>query len=412
MQAERIDYSKRNFIYALVEGAFYYTGYTFFDVYIVIPVFIDALTGDLRLAGLAVTLKLAFYFLPQLMMGHFTPRLKNLPFFVGIAGFCGRAGFFIVPLVLLTGFDPYIKVFALYLALMLGSLGDGLTHVPWLDILGRTIPGNIRGKLLGYQQLFGGIGGLAAGYMIKIILAGKGTSISSRYALLFFWGAALLAISGALLSLLKDNRNHTREKRSILSYLSGLHRHVAGNKAYTRFIITQCLFYFNGLAAPLYVLFAKKNFNLDEKTVTTLMFIQIIGSLAGGMLWGNLSQKKGNKVTIQVSILVNLLVAAIAASLVFAAEAWVIVPLVVVLFGAGTLLGAYIGYTNYLIEIIPEEQRPVYIALTSTIQFPFTLLSFLGGVIASYVGFLGVFAAVAVFMAATFIASLKLESGK
>ncbi len=401
--------SRNNFISIFVEGGFYFTGYTFFDVYVVIPVFVEALTGNLKFTGLAAALKLSLYMVPQLIMGLYTAGIKNVPRFLGWSGFLGRVCSFIVPLTLVLNLDASIKVLAVYFALSAASFADGLTHVPWLDILGRTIEPSKRGKLLGYQQLTGGLGGFAAGICIKTILAGNG-SFESKYASVFFIGAVIITISGLLLFTLKDIEREIKTcKDRVWDYFKSLHKYLFSNKSYLRLIATQIPANFSGLAAPLYILFAKTRFDLPNDTVSTLMFIQILGGLAGGVLWGNLSYKKGNKFTIQTGLVVNIITVSNALMLQLYDFHNPFPFTVVMVFSAGLLLGAWLGYTNYLLDIISDEQRPVYIAITSTILFPLTFTSLVGGVLADKAGFSPVFGIVAVFVIIAFIMSFKLE---
>lgn len=396
---EKTDVGKNNYWSMIVEGGFYFAGYTFFDAYVIIPVFVDALTGNLKLAGLAVALKLSLFIIPQLLMGLYTARIKNVPMFLGITGFSGRAAFFAVPLILLTNANPYIKVSILYFALAAASFADGLTNVPWLDILGRTIEPAKRGRLMGYQMLLGGVGGLGAGLLIKRMLAGNGT-IESKYASVFLIGAIVITISGLLLFTLKDSRGNVTVacEPHILKYLKGLRRFLLDNQDYRKLIATQVLANFSGLAAPLYVLFAKSHFSLDAKKVTTLIFVQIMGGLFSGIAWGNLSHRKGNRFTIQASLIGNAFLAALAMFLYLYGAKNAMAPLTIMVFIAGILQGGWLGYTNYLLDIVPDKERPAYIALTSTILFPFTLIPFIGGVIADTAGFPAVFLAVEAFV--------------
>ena len=49
------------------------------------------------------------------------------------------------------------------------------------------------------------------------------------------------------------------------------------------------------------------------------------------------------------------------------------------------------GYTNYTIDVVDEENRPAYFVLTSLITFPTTFLSYLAGVMADTLGFIPLF---------------------
>ncbi len=404
------DTGKRNFISMLVEGGFYFTGYTFFDVYIVIPVFVYSMTNDLKLSGLAVAIKVSFFILPQLIMGLYTSRIKNVPGFLGIVGLAGRLTFFMVPAFLLTGLSAYIKISVLIFALAAGSFSDGLTHVPWLDMMGRTIPPYRRGKLMGYQMILGGIGGFGAGILIKYILSGQGT-LETRYSLIFLVGAVIMSIAGALLFTLKDNeRPVLKQNINIRDFFGSLHVYFRKHPMYRKLILTQSIAGMSALASPLYILFAKNHFALDQAQVSTLMLSQIAGSLFAGLIWGNMGQLKSNRFTIQAGILTNIFTVALAVFLNYSDMEKPFLLLTVLVFAAGVLLGNYIGYLNYLMDIISEKERPVYISLTYTILFPLTLVPLLGGFLADTAGFMTVFFVVFVFCVTAYVTSFRLSS--
>jgi MFS family permease len=281
-------------------------------------------------------------------------------------------------------------------------------------LFGRTIPSEKRGRLLGYQQLLGGIGGIFGGFLIKVILAMKFPDVSTNYSILFFFGASFLTVAGFLLFLLKDNSDRvpSQAQHSFFEYIAKLPYYIKNNKRFVTLMITHGLFSFNGLASPLYILFAKNRFHFTEGSVTTLMYFQLIGSLAGGVIWGLLSHNKGNKFTIQVSIVMNMAVAALAAYLALFDTNIFFFLTIVIIFFSGILLGAWLGFTNALFEVVREEDQPVYIAISSTLLFPLSFITFLGGILADWLSFSGVFMLVIIFMIFAFYAATKLKTGE
>jgi MFS family permease len=140
------------------------------------------------------------------------------------------------------------------------------------------------------------------------------------------------------------------------------------------------------------------------------MFVQIVGSLAAGIIWGNLSHRKGNKFLIQSGLTANLITIFIAIFLSFSNITHAMPYLMIMVFIAGILLGNWLGFISYLLDIVSDVKSPAYIALTSTILFPFTLVPFAGGIIAEAFGFSTVFIIVAVFITVSLIISFKLKN--
>jgi MFS family permease len=58
------------------------------------------------------------------------------------------------------------------------------------------------------------------------------------------------------------------------------------------------------------------------------------------------------------------------------------------MFPAGILSGS-----NFLTELVPDAERPIYLGLANTLSGVVTLLSVLGGLLVDWLGFAGLFAA-------------------
>ena len=46
-----------------------------------------------------------------------------------------------------------------------------------------------------------------------------------------------------------------------------------------------------------------------------------------------------------------------------------------------TLSGMWMGFTNYLLELVEDVDRPTYVGMMNTLTAPFTFLPILGGVL-------------------------------
>jgi hypothetical protein len=212
---------KRNFISLTLEGTFFLTALAFLDANAVVPVFIDTFTGSLQLAGLATTLRTALSMLTQLLSGPYVPKIKNVPAYILWIMFLFRPLPFIMVPVLLGNLNPFLTV-GIFLAIYgLFWASDGLVVIPWSDLLGRTIPANKRGKLMGYQQVTGGIAALGAGFLIKMILAHPNLENLVKYAIIFSGAGVSLMISSIMMSFARDlPRKLSKEKVSFKRYFS------------------------------------------------------------------------------------------------------------------------------------------------------------------------------------------------
>ncbi|MCM8900963.1 MFS transporter [Caldicoprobacter algeriensis] len=385
--------NNRNYYALMIEGTLFFTGLAFLDTNSVVPVFIHTFTQSLQLAGLASTMGSASSLLAQLFMGPYIHRIKNLPAFISTIMFLFRPLPLLMVPILMFAVNPYIVVWAFLCIYALLWASDGLIVVPWLDVFGRTIPDNQRGKLLGNQQLFGGIGSLAAGFIIKITLENALLSSAQKYSILFGLSGILLLSSAVAMTFVKDSPRENSHKRiNILEYYSTLPGYLNKNKAYRHMLATQLIGSLAGMILPFIILFGQNTFALSPNQVSTLIYIQIIGSLIGGLFWGNISHRLGNKYIILISQIINFTLPSLALISLglhkFIPPLFFLVPMCVL---GGINKGAWMGYTNYTIDITDEENRPVYFVLTSLITFPTTFLPYIAGIIADAWGFIPLF---------------------
>ena len=381
---------KRNFRVMIAEGALFFTGMAFIDTTSVIPIFIDTYTKSMQLAGLANTIKMSVPLLIQLLIGPHVKSIKDVPTFLTRISFIFRPLPLLMLPVLLLSKNPYtiVGTFLAIFACLWAS--DGIVYIPWLDLFSRTIHPNKRGKLLGYQQLVSGIGGLGSGFIIKYTLQNTQISNGVKYSIIFGLSAFFLFLSAVMMSLVKDvPRVIEHEKPSYKEYFRKLPSHLRKNKDYSQMIVIQLINSITAMLYPFIILFCKNTFALTASQVSTLIYIQIIGSLIGGLFWGMISQKLGNKYVIILCQTASLFLSGISlTAMIFKNQLSSMLLLgFITLLSGFSIGGSWLGFTNYTIDIIPETERPTYFVLTSIITFPFTLASYLAGVIIDVWGF-------------------------
>jgi hypothetical protein len=63
-------------------------------------------------------------------------------------------------------------------------VADGLAALAWLDVLGKTIPTERRGRLMGLAQLFAGLLAIGAGVLIARLLGEEGLPFPQGHAVI------------------------------------------------------------------------------------------------------------------------------------------------------------------------------------------------------------------------------------
>ena len=394
------------------EGTLIFTAFTFLDASSVIAVFIDFMTGSLQLAGAANAVRWVFFLLPQLFIGLYVTNIKNLPRFISITTLTLRPLPLLLIPIMFAGFDSYTTVFILLIIFAAFFTGEGMVNIPWWDLFGRTVPGESRGRIIGWQQFLGGIGSLAGGFVIKFVLDSSSMNIQSKYSIIFGLGGLIALFSALLMLPLKDlPRELPKVTFNFMDSIKMLPSHLKNSKAFTMINIIQIISGISAAVIPLTILFCKNSFGLSTNSVTTLIYLQIAGSLAGGLIWGNLSHRLGNKYVVMISQILALVLHVTALTcMIIIGRSTPFAVLGFIVFLAGVYSGNWLGFSNYILDISREGLRSVYMLINCIFTFPSTLLYYFAGLAAGKAGFAPLYTAGAVAALAALALSLKLKS--
>jgi len=383
-----VEYShtRWNFAVIVADASSFIAGLAFASPLIVLPLFVERLTGSTVLVGVLSAIQLSGWFLPQLLTASLVEhRPRKKPFMLKVC-LVGRTPMALVPLSVLALADRPHALLAVFLSVhLLFYLSDGMTGVPWTDIGAKTIPPRMRGRFYGAMQLGGGLLSVLAGVAVNRILENPRLPYPRDYALLFAIEFILLMVSLGFLALIREPVRPVRtDRRTIAQLLRDSPGLLRANPQFVRLVIVMALMGAGMIALPFYALYARVRLGAPEAMAGVFVSAQMAGGIASSIAWAWLSDRHGSRRVIQGTTLCNL-----AAPL----FAW-LAPLALARCGvtavaygyAFTFLilgaamnGAWIGSTNFMLEIVGEKERPTYIGLLNTMSAPLILLPILGG---------------------------------
>jgi MFS family permease len=162
------------------------------------------------------------------------------------------------------------------------------------------------------------------------------------------------------------------------------------------------------LGLPFYVIYAERYLKIQPDLVGIFLTSQMIGFVLSNLFWGYLSNRGKNREV--------LLITAIMSSfppLIFFAFHFFRLPVFLyssIFFFLGAInTGLNMGYMNYLLEISPEPERPIYVGLLHTLTAPTVFLSAIGGIIIQVSSFDFLYILVLLISFAAIYISLKLK---
>lgn len=398
-------YESRNFRLGILHEALAQLGQTLADPSLVLALFVKQLGGSNALVGLLSTIRYGCYFLPQLFVaGRVQNETRKSPYYVK-AESTRCAGYALIALAILALSRADLLLPLFFVLFTISYLAHGAGSVPNFDVIGKAIPASQRGRFFARRNLWAGVMGFGAGLLVRQILnTGPGPPTIDRYAGLILLAAVFLGLAVVVFWAIVEPIVETESGRA--SWARQL-RHaptlLGRDSAYRRLVGTLILMNIGQrLADPFYIVYATEVLGVPVAMAGIYLSSLAFSEIVSNLFWDHLSQRRGNKVTLQLSAAAALAVpgaalligalAALAASLLPPASTLpgYAFTLVFLLMGVRNS-GKYIGKRSVLLDIVPVKERPTYWGLLNTVLGIVSLLAVLAGKMIDWFGFEPVF---------------------
>lgn len=402
-----------NFASLVFDGVFFAVGAAFIEANTLLPSLVSLLTANSVVIGLASTIRNAGYLLPQLFVAGYAERLPFKKPLLKVNGAINRLSVLLMALIIFFFADkqPQVALVGLLATITLFSISDGIGGVPWTDLVAKSIPSTRRGRLLATMQSIGGIGAFFAGLFIRQILGDIAFPLNYTVLLLVGFVFVVLSLVGTLL--VKEREGVVRKGSTMATYWRRLPSVWHENPMFQQMMFTRMLLSCFHLALPFYVIFARERLGFAESSVGLFLSAQMTGSILASLLWGHLGDKHGNRTVIRLVTTITAVTPGLALLSSFMLHvgwinmAFFLCFLVFATVGA-TLSGNWIGFTNYLLEIASDIDRPTYVGLMNTLTAPFTFLPIVGGVLLRFLAHEILFVVTLIIVLASVALALKL----
>ena len=163
---------------------------------------------------------------------------------------------------------------------------------------------------------------------------------------------------------------------------------------YRAFVLSRLALMVAQLAAPFYIVYAKTVLGVPAQMVGVYLAARTAASILSNLIWGRISNRRGNRLLIQtstvvdVSMPVSVLVFGLASRTFPQAVSWLSYLFTAVFVAGGAFnAGSTIGNMSYLLDIAPSGERALYLGFTNTLFGIGVFTSSLGGVIVDWAGF-------------------------
>ncbi len=367
---------RRNLIALGADFVFFTVGFVFFDPLVILPAFVQVLTGSELAVGALAAARIIVITLPQLLAANMlAKRAYKRPLLIA-SSLGGR-----LPLLLLIAMTlwlsesrPWLVVFAVGMATVLFFTSEGLNSVIWPDLVAKVIPESVRGRFLGGSQLLSSFVGLGAGWAVRRLLGGAlpfPTDWAAIYACAFLgFGlsmVAMLAIDE------KAGQIGMSVRADLRTSLRIMRRYFRIDRRLRFVIVLQWLCTAAGATFPFLVIRAKELLPYDVQVLGTFLIAQSLGGMLAAVVCGQIIDRMGAWLGIRVVLIVQALVLA---AILLAGWGWALFFCLLTFAALGFVNGSsWWVFSAYLMEIAPDRARPHYIATSGVLTTPLALLS-------------------------------------
>jgi len=394
-----------------LNGGLMMSAMTFVSSDLVLPAFVHNLSTSSVMVGLASALMRVGWAWPQVFISRVVePLPRKMPVFI-VAGTVRTLLWIVAGMMTIwLGADRPITLLVAFMVIYgLATSCMGITNVPWMDIIGKSVPASDRARMFAVRRLAGGGVAMGAGALISWVLSDRsGLAFPDNYAILF-----ILSGIGTGLSVLAFSRIHEpiQQKRGktlpMGEYLKVGLELLRDDLNYRRLCILQFLWAFSMMGTPFLVPFALTDLGMDESVVGLFVAIMQFSSIFSNVLWAWVGQKKGNHALLSIGTWF------LAFSLLIPLTIQLIPPVEVDLFGwAGSegafdlrvayysltfvfsgfaMSGMFTGRMTYVLDIAPEDQRPTYTSFMNAAMLPQGMLPVLGGWLVALISYQNMF---------------------
>jgi MFS family permease len=351
-----------NFVFNTFDVSAFFFGASLISGWTIVPLFISKLTTSPIPIGIAALLAQGSWYLPQLLTANFIERSPAMkPIVVNLGFFLERVPLWvIVGSAMLATQSPILALVLFLAAYAWHGLGAGMLGPAWQDMIARCFPVEKRGRFLGFSSSLGTLTGVA-GSALSIWLLSTYT-FPDNFTLLFLLAAGAILLSWVFLTFVREPIPviHTfRQTRS--EFISSLSNILRSKRNFRRFIIARLLLVLGSMGAGFITLSAIQIWGVSDSMVGTFTTMQLVGQGIGTFLLGLLADRKGHKISLEISAIASGLgffLAWIAPTQYFYLAVFLLLG-----FASG---GAIVSGILVVMEFAEPERRPTYIGINGT----------------------------------------------
>ena len=345
----------------------------------VLPLIIHHFSQSVVIVGLFVSLLRVGAIVIQLYAAfHAQEYRKVLPYLRRVFFFRFLSWFSIGASIYFIGDNnKTLTLFFIGIGLFFFSFTAGFGAIYFKELQAKIFSKNYRGTAMANRQVAGSIASILSGIVAGYVLDHFQPPLS--YAYLFMISSLLMGVGFFIFGTVDEppKEKTLKKEKSFRLFVKNSFATLKSDKRLQLQIITIFLSFSYLLSMPFVILNANSSFKLSGWMLGGFITVQMVGSIIGSsFLWRRIKDYE-KMLSLSISFMIVAFLVALFASNLYA------YGLVFLLFGFA-LDGFSNSNMNLVIEIAPEEKRPIYTALQTNLTSFGYLFPILGGVILKF----------------------------
>jgi hypothetical protein len=387
--------TQRNYRLGVANGLCYITAETVMDPTLVIVAFLSYLTDSPLLLGLVLPIRDGAWSLPQLWISGYLQSIPNKLNFYRKISYLRIATWVIIALTINFIQEPNLLLIFFFTAFIISSFTSGLAGLPYLEVVGKTIPNERRGEFFAWRFGLGGVGSIGASIFVRWILDPAGpVSFPYNYGILSVIFLILASLSVTAFGMIKEPGGAVvQPQKPLRAQLTRSMQVLQENRIFRLFLGQQSLLMLAGAATPFFAVYVQQRLGGSPAMIGVYLAILTSSNLLANVVFGRMSRKRGNQIVMFIAVLAGgvmsilvLLLTLLAQPLALSANAatiWLI-PVFMLVGIRGSGLG--VAANSLLLEIAPEEERSLYLGFSNSLLGIVLLFTGLSGVVIALFG--------------------------
>lgn len=348
----------------------------------ILPLLVHHFVDSAIVVGIFASLLRGGAIVIQLYAAFYSQSFKRvLPYLRRVFIFRFLSWFSIGIVILLIGDRNKILTITLIgMGLFFFSFTAGFGAIYFKELQAKLFSKTYRGKTMANRNIASSVASIISGGVTGYVLSNF--EAPNNYAYLFIVSSFLMAIGFIAFGTIDEpnKENVLQKEQKFRQFLKNALLTLRGDKRLQQQIFAIFLSYAYLFAMPFVVLHANKNIELTGWMLGGFITVQMVGSILGSsILWKRISNYE-NMLTLAFTLMITAYFIAL-----FTTDSIYGYLAIFLLFGIA-IDGFNIAGMNLVIEIAPEEKRPIYVALQTNLSSFGLFFPILGGMLLSLFG--------------------------